>query len=38
MREELHQRLEGMVDEVQTFIDQTDNPESSPANLELDEL
>lgn len=38
MREELHQRLEGMVSEVQEFIDLKEHPENQPANLETDEL
>ena len=38
MREELHDRLEGMVLDVQEYIDQKENPESLPANMESDEL
>jgi len=38
MREELHRRLEGMVYDVQELIDQKENPESLPANMEQDEL
>ena len=38
MREELHQRLESMVQDVQEVIDQKENPESLPANMESDEL
>lgn len=38
MREELHERLEGMVLDVQDLIDSQENPENSPANAESDEL
>lgn len=38
MREELHSRLEGMVLDVQELIDQKENPESLPANMESDDL
>ena len=38
MRDELHDRLEGMVLDVQSFIDQKENPESLPQNLDSDEL
>lgn len=38
MREELHERLEGMVLDVQDLIEQKENPESIPANVESDEL
>lgn len=37
MRDELHERLEGMVTDVQEFIDQKEHPESVPAH-ESDEL
>jgi len=38
MREDLHDRLEGMVLDVQELIDQKENPETLPANIESDEL
>lgn len=38
MREELHRRLEGMVYDVQELIEQKENPENLPANMETDEL
>lgn len=38
MREELHERLECMVEDVQALIEERENPESIPANLESDEL
>lgn len=38
MREELHERLEMMVDDVQALIAEKENPESIPANMESDEL
>ena len=38
MREELHERLEGMVADVQEVVDQRESPENIPANLESDEL
>lgn len=38
MREELHERLEGMVLDVQELIEQKENPESIPVNVESDEL
>lgn len=38
MREELHDKLEGMVLDVQELIDQQENPESLPANIDRDEL
>lgn len=38
MREELHERLEGMVTDVQELIDQNESPENTPANMETDEL
>lgn len=38
MREELHQKLEGMWGDVQDVIDQVENPENTPANIEQDEL
>lgn len=38
MREELHDRLEGMVLDVQELIESQENPENSPANAESDEL
>lgn len=37
-REDLRDRLEGMVLDVQAFIDHKENPESIPANIESDEL
>lgn len=38
MREELHARLEGMVLDVQQFIEEKENPENVPANIENDEM
>lgn len=38
MREELHERLEGMVLDVQELREQKESPESTPANIETDEL
>lgn len=38
MREELHERLESMVADVQALIEEKENPESIPANMESDEL
>lgn len=38
MREELHERLEGMMGDVQGFVEQKESPETLPQNLELDDL
>ena len=38
MREDLHERLENMVLDVQEFVEQKENPENTPANVETDEL
>ncbi|KAL9085671.1 MAG: hypothetical protein Q9159_004548 [Coniocarpon cinnabarinum] len=38
LREELHKRLEGLAFDVKDLIDHNENPESTPANIESDEL
>ena len=38
MRNELHDRLEGLVYNVQEAVEQKENPENHPANMETDEL
>lgn len=38
MREDLHNRLEGMVHDVQGFVTSKESPESLPSNVESDDL
>ena len=38
MREELHEKLESMVGEMQTLIMSQERPEDLPANRDLDDL